>query len=231
MVSTLVARTGLSACLCALVAALLLLSACGSKLPGLREQLKDPDPDKRAAAIQALGEARDTVSVPKIVELLLDSVPVVRKAAAIWLGKMGDRRAAQPLADFYDKEQSKDLQSAALQSLIHLSSYSIDPLIGLLSSIRPAVRSGAAQALGKLRARRALDPLIALLRDRDVGVRKDAIYALRQIGDDRGLDAIAAMVQDTNPDIEGAAERALSGEGYQEQLNRAKRAARRIPFQ
>lgn len=207
-----------------------LVSACGSKLPGLRAQLGNPDPDKRVAAIQALVEARDTASVVKVVELLQDTIPDVRKAAAIGLGKMADRRAAQPLADFYNKEQSEDLQLAALQSLIHLSSYSVDPLIGLLSSIRPAVRSGAARALGKLGAMRAVDPLIVLLHDRNTDVRKDAIYALRQIGDERGLDAIFSLAQDTNPEIEGAAEQALSGAGYQEQLNRAKRAGRRLPY-
>jgi HEAT repeat protein len=208
----------------------LLFSACGSKLPKLRAQLGDPDPGARIAAIQALAEAKDTASVMRIVELLRDTVAVVRTAAAIGLGKIGDRRAAQPLADLCDKEQSRDVQSAGLQALVHLSSYSVDPLIGLLSSIRPAVRSGAARALGKLGASRAVDPLMALLHDRSTDVRKDAIYALRQIGDERGLDAIFSLAQDTNPEIEGAAEQALGGAGYEEQLNRAKRAARRIPY-
>jgi HEAT repeat protein len=209
---------------------LLLLCTCGSKLPRLREQLYDPDPDKRVEAIQTLGEAKDTVSVPRIAELLEDSVPVVRKAAAISLGKMADQRAARPLADFYNREQVEDLQMAALQSLVHLSTYSIDPLIGLLGSIRPVVRAGAARALGKLGAKRAVDPLIALLRDRNTDVRIDAIYALRHIGDERGLDAIASLARDTDPEIARAAEQALSGAGYQDQFNRATRAVRRLPY-
>jgi HEAT repeat protein len=57
-----------------------------------------------------------------------------------------------------------------------------------------------------------------------------AIFALRQIGNRRGLDAIAGAVQDADPDVELEAEKALSGEGYQEQLNRAKRAARQLPY-
>ncbi|MCX6843912.1 MAG: hypothetical protein NTX53_16740 [candidate division WOR-3 bacterium] len=57
-----------------------------------------------------------------------------------------------------------------------------------------------------------------------------AIIALRQIGDERGMNAIATAVQDTDPDVEGAAEKALSGEGYQDQLNRAKRVARQLPY-
>jgi HEAT repeat protein len=217
-------------CLGVFVVELLLFCTCGSKLPGLRAQLGDPDPGVRIAAIQALAVAKDTASVMRIVELLQDTVPAVRKAAAVGLGKMADRRAAQPLADFYNKEQSLDLQMATLQSLIHLSSYSVEPLIGLLGSIRPVVRSGAARALGKLGAKRAVDPLIVLLHDRSPDVRKDAIFALRQIGDERGLDAVASLVQDTNPEIESAAEQALGGAGYQEELNRAKRAVRHLPY-
>jgi len=219
-----------SSCLGVLGVSLCFLSACGSKLPKLRQQLNYPDPDKKIAAIQALAEAKDTVSVPLMVELLKDTLPEVRKEAATGLGKIGDRRACQPLADFYDKEQIRDVQDAGIRALIHLSTYSVEPLIGLLQSIRPVVRSGAARALGKLGARRAVGPLMSLLHDRDTDVRMDAIFALRQIGDERGLDAIASMAQDTNPDIEGAAERALSGEGYQEQLNKAKRVVRRLPY-
>jgi HEAT repeat protein len=213
-----------------LVVSLCFLIACASKLPKLREQLNDPDSDVRIAAIQALAEAKDTVSVPRIVELLQDTVPDVRKEAATGLGKIEDARACQPLADFYDREQREYVQNAGIRALLHLGSHSVQPLIGLLRSIRPLVRAGAARALGELQSRRAVEPLIGLLRDRDKDVRVAAIFALRQIGDERGLDAIASLVQDTDPDIEGAAERALSGEGYQEQLNKAKRKIRQLPY-
>ena len=222
---------GFSSCVCVLVVSLVLLfSACASKLPRLREQLNDPDPDVKIAAIQALAEAKDTVSVPTIVGLLQDSVPEVRKAAAKGLGKIGDERACQPLADFYDKEKIEDVQDAGIRALLRLGGCSVRPLIDLLRSIRPTVRAGAARALGKLHSPDAVDPLIWLLRDRDPDVRMAAIIALREIGDKRGMNAIAAAVQDTDPDVEGAAERALSGEGYQEELNRVKRMARRVPY-
>jgi HEAT repeat protein len=122
------------------------------------------------------------------------------------------------------------VQDAGIRALVHLSTYSVQPLIGLLRSIRPAVRAGAARALGQLGARDAVDPLIWLMRDRDPDVRMAAIIALRQIGDSRGLDAIATAVQDTNPDVETAAEKALSGEGYEEQLHKAKRRIRQLPY-
>ena len=208
----------------------MLLPGCGSKLPKLRQQLSDPDPDRRIAAIEALTVAKDTASVLRIAELLQESVPDVRKEAAAGLGLIGDSRACQPLADLFDAEQREDIQGTAIRALVHLGTHSVKPLIGLLRSSRPAVRSGAAHALGKLQARDAVEPLIWLLRDGDRNVRMGAVYALRQIGDNRGLDAIAASVQDSDQEVERAAERALSGEGYQEQLNKAKRKIRQLPY-
>jgi HEAT repeat protein len=191
------------------VSSVFLFSACASKLPKLRQQLNDPDPDVKIAAIQALAEAKDTVSVPTIVGLLQDSLPDVRKEAAKGLGNIGDERACQPLADFYDKEKIEDVQDAGIRALLRLGACSVRPLIELLSSIRPTVRAGAARALGKLQSPHAVDPLIWLLRDRDPDVRMAAIIALREIGDNRGMNAIAAAVQDTDPDVAGAAEEAL----------------------
>ena len=213
---------------CAFVAILLL--SCGSKLPKLREQLSDPDSDARIAAIKSLAEAKDTASVPKIVQLLQDSVPDVRKEAARGLGKMADERACQPLADLYARETIEDVADAAVRALVNLGSWSVKPLIGLLRSGRAEVRAGAAKALGRLQAPDAVDPLIWLLRAREPSVRVAAVAALRQIGDERGIDAIAKAVESTDPEVESAAEKALSGEGYQEQLNRAKRLTRRLPY-
>jgi HEAT repeat protein len=212
------------------VISFLLLSACGSKLPKMRTQLGDPDPDMKIAAIQALAIAKDTASVLRIAELLRDTVPDVRKEAAAGLGIIGDARACQPLAELFDAEQREDIQGTAVRALVHLGEPSIQPLIGLLRSTRPAVRGGAAHALGKLKAKDAVDPLISLLRDRVPEVRAAAIVGLRQIGDQRGLDAIATSVQDSNEEVERAAERALSGEGYEEQLNKAKHRIRQLPY-
>ena len=66
------------------------------------------------------------------------------------------------------------------------------------------------------------------MRDRDQNVRQAGSRV--SDGDQRGLEAIASAVQDTSQDVERAAERALSGEGYQEQLNKAKRKIRQLPY-
>ena len=141
---SLVLRSASAWCLCVFAVSLVLLtSACGSKLPKLREQLNDPDPDQKIAAIEALAEAKDTVSVPRIAELLQDSVPDVRKAAAARLGIIGDTRACQPLADLFDSEQQEYIQGAAIRALVHLG-----PIQSSRSSVccvLPVPKSGRAR--------------------------------------------------------------------------------------
>jgi len=209
------------------VAALTLLS-CGGKLPTVRAQLDSPDAGVRIAAAKALGEARDPAAVMRLAEHLADSVPDVRKECAKALGKIGDARAAEPLAAFYDREKIEDVADAGARALVQLGDPAIQPFIGLTRSIRPSVRAGAARGLGKLGAREAVDPLIRLLDDQNGDVRIAAVFALRQIGDSRGIEAIAGKVQDNDADVESAAEKSLSGEGYQPELNRAKRIIRRV---
>jgi HEAT repeat protein len=206
------------------------LSSCGSRLPRLREQLSDPDPDVRIEAVKALAEAKDTASVPRFCEMLMDPEPDVRKEVAKGLGRIGDDRAAQPLADFYNRETIEDVADAGARALILLGDASVPPLLSLLRSIKPGVRAGAARALGKLHAHAAVDPLILALRDRDERVQVAAVYALREIADPRGLDAIYSAIQSGDVEVQGAGEEALSGRGYDNQLLRAKKVARQLPY-
>ncbi len=203
------------------------LIGCGPNLARLRAQLKDPDPQKRIAAIEALAVEQDTVAVPLIVELLMDSVTDVRRTAARALGPLGDSRAIEPLAEFYGREQDEKAGAAAQNSLVGLGAGSVEPLVRLLRSVRPEVRAGAAHALGRIGSANAIDGLIRLLGDREQTVRRAAAFALRKIGDSRGLEAVARLV-DTDREIDADAAGALSGEGYEEQFNRARRIARKI---
>lgn len=211
-----------------IVACLLLAAGCGPNLAKLREQLADPDPAKRIAAIEKLVVEQDTVAVPLIVELLSDSVTEVRRTAARGLGPLGDVRAVEPLAEFYGREEDEKAAAAAQKSLANFGAVAVDPLARLLRSARPEVRSGAAQALGRIGSANAVGPLIRLLDDREAAVRRSAVLALRQIGDSRGLEAVARMVGAEGGDIDEDAARALSGEGYEQQFNKAKRIARKI---
>ena len=200
---------------------------CSSGLQEVRKDLADSDPAVRAQAAKVLGEARDHVSVPKLIELLEDSEVDVRKAGARALGRIGDSLSAEPLARMYGREKHEDAAEVAVRALVELGEPSVQSLLRLIRVGGPYVRAGAARALGKLRAKAAVTPLIALLEtDRNADVRIAAVYALRQIGDERGMEAVSRAVQDEDQDVEAAAEKALGGRGYNDQLDRARRVLR-----
>ncbi len=69
-----------------------------------------------------------------------------------------------------------------------------------------------------MRLTRAVDPLIRRLDDPDPNVRRAAISALRRIGDQKGLSAIASKISSIDPVTQEAAAAALSGQGYEQQL-------------
>lgn len=209
-----------------LVVLALFTTGCDSGVRRARQDLAGPDAEKRIQAAKVLGDAGDQVSVPKLIELLADTVPDVRKACARALGRIGDSSAVRPLAELYQGERVATVADAAVGALVDIGLASVDPLIGLTRSYSSNVRAGAARALGKLRSRRAVDPLLRLLEDRDTDVRISAVYALRRIGDERGLEAIARLVEDVEQDVEGAAEKALSGRGYEEQMDGVRRVLR-----
>ena len=201
---------------------MVLLLACGSSVRQARRDLDSPNPSVRMAALRILAKAGDMQCVPDVVVLLGDADPDVRKQAARTLGRIGDERATSPLADLYETEPDDDVRA-----LVRIGRASAETLIELAGSRRPSIRRGAILALGKLRASTAVDVAIWRLKDVDPSVRIAAIHALRAIGDARGMEAIAATAEDGNEDVERAAERALGGRGYQDQLDRARRTARR----
>ncbi len=205
----------------------LIVGGCGNEVRQARQGLTSSDPLRRAHSAKQLGEAGDRVSVRKLIELLEDSMPDVRKASAKALGKIRDTTAVQPLTVMYEKEHYEDVADAGVRALIELGNTSVQPLLRLLRIGRPQVRAGAARALGKLEARIAVDPLIrALETDPHPDVRIAALFALRQIGDPRGLDAVAQAVKDEDMDVGAAAEKALSGRGYEKQMDEVRRALR-----
>jgi HEAT repeat protein len=212
-----------------LAVALIFALGCESAVVKARRDLGSDDPDRLIAAAEVLGKARDKESVPRLCELLEDEDAGVREAMCNALGDIGDERAAEPLAALYVREENREVARGAVRALVDLGRAAAPVLVPLLRHRDPERRAGAARALGKLRAREAVDELIRLIDDRDEEVRMAAIHALRQIGDARGMDAIARALEDPNVGVQEKAESALSGEGYQEELNRAKRLIRSVP--
>lgn len=215
----------------ALVAAALLtcLLACDSSVRRARADLSSPDPEKRIAAAKVVAQAGDNEAVPGLVRLLEDSVPEVRRAAARALGEIGDARAVGPLARIFALDLVPEVARATVRALVLIGPASADTLLDLTRNRKTLVRAGATRALGKLRVAKAVDPLIRLLSDAEPEVRSAAVYGLRQIGDSRGIEAVARLVETDDGKMVDEASEALGGEGYKEQLRRARKLARVVP--
>lgn len=75
----------------------------------------------------------------------------------------------------------------------------VDPLIEALKDPAPGVRSGAADALGRIKDSRAVQPLVAVLGDPNAYVRWEAALSLGEIKDPRAVDALIPALND--PDM------------------------------
>jgi hypothetical protein len=104
--------------------------------------------------------------------------------AALRLGEMGDRTAAEPLVVlFTSPKTSGEIKLAVAEALLKLNSAPVE--VALLASLRhthPDVRRKGAAILGHLKAAWAVQPLGEALRDPVQIVRRTARAALKNIG-------------------------------------------------
>jgi len=79
----------------------------------------DADTRVRLKAIDCLGEARASAATPVLVQTLYlrDSQPWLKQRVLVALGKIGDPRAAKPIADFLERDDKDDIIGTAIFSL------------------------------------------------------------------------------------------------------------------
>ena len=82
-----------------------------------------------------------------------DADPELRERTAITLGRIGDRRAAQPLVDALRDEDALVRERAA-SALAQLAIPPIEPLIAMLLIAIPRFARNRTRALGRLQRRR-----------------------------------------------------------------------------
>jgi HEAT repeat protein len=105
-----------------------------------------------------------------------------RPDAAEALGKLGDRRAVEPLAVALG-ECDIVLQKCAVEALGKLGDpRAVEPLAAMLKDSNWEVQRSAAEALGELCDLRAVEFFVAALRNSDKGVRSTAVAALAALG-------------------------------------------------
>ncbi|MBK9745769.1 MAG: HEAT repeat domain-containing protein [Chloroflexi bacterium] len=131
------------------------------------------------------------------ISFLKDSDSTVRSSAAAALGRLGDKRAIDPLFPLL-KDATDSVRISAIIALGKLGdARALDPLLSLSKDATDSVRISAAAALGKL-GMRALHPLLPLLKDATDSVRISAIIALSDLGDARAIDPLLSLSKDAN---------------------------------
>lgn len=114
------------------------------------------------------------------------------RVAALDLGRLGDRRAVQPLAELAtDHAAALELRLQAARMLGHLADpRSTAPLAGLLDDREAALAAEAAIALGRMFDPRAKAPLRRVVASEDPDVRTRAAVSLGRLRDRAAVPAL-----------------------------------------
>ena len=125
----------------------------------------DADTRVKLKAIDSLGNARASLATPILVQSLYlrDSQPWLTQRVLVALGKIGDPRAAKPIADFLERDTEKKLIGTAIFSLGEIGhESSIEPLSELEGDTKnDRLALLARDAIGKIR-KRQINPEIQI---------------------------------------------------------------------
>ncbi len=168
----------------------------GSPLSGIRTNL-----GSTVTADGALGDPRG-VELDRLIDQLKRNDSTMRAKAASALGRLGDKRAVEPLIAALKDNDARVRMSAALALAALGDKRAVEPLIAALKDEDRRVRSMSAMALNMLGDKRAVEPLIAALKDEDRSVRLSASDALGNLGDKRAFEPLIAALKDTDTDVE-----------------------------
>ncbi len=134
-------------------------------------------------------------AVEPLIKTLGDKDAIVRRTAAIILGKIGDRRAVEPLIKAL-RDKNNDVRLWATRALGEIGdARAVEPLMQALGDKDRDIRSGAASVLGEIGDERAVEPLIKALKHEDVVYVRIVIRALAMIGDERAIGPLVWMFE------------------------------------
>jgi len=180
----------------------------------LQAGLRSSAVNTRLDAIRAAAVPREISAIPYLsgVMLRLDQPTQIRAAAALALGRIGDRIAVGALAEGL-KDPAPEVRYAAALSLGKLPADGVATRLEKVLARDPVwqVRYAAAIALG--RTRKAFvgpDLADALAQDGAWQVRQQAARSLLDIGTPRAAEALAAALRDPEPSVRAAAGSALA---------------------
>lgn len=154
-----------------------------------------------AAALARLGAA----AVTPVIEHLMGGEHQSRLAAAVLLGRLGDRRAVEPLIEALAAADD-GLTAAAAGSLASLGDpRALDALLALFAHQNASVRQAAIAAVNSIGAEATATRVRARLTDADPRVRECAIRVAAYFGFDGSTTGILAALGDEREEVRRAA--------------------------
>jgi len=140
-------------------------------------------------AIEKMGYA----AVDSLMEALQDREGTVRRFAAILLGKLGDRRAIEPLSmSLYDVHH--EVGKASAESLAKFGADSLDVLTKALNHPEMWIRIHAIIGLSQIKDTRVTPLLMQMLKDPEREVRKQVILCLGELKDPRAISVLQQIM-------------------------------------
>ena len=172
----------------------------------------DPDPALRELALNRLAEFNS----PRATEVLqkLATQPSCPFPALARLAAECDPPAIPPLVAQLRPPTAEDEEAAyafttATRALAFMGAPARDALLAAVRDANPAVRAGAAYALGMTGDPRNLEVVLTALRDPDPRVRRAAALGLEMHADMRAVPALLAALRDKDMSVRLAVIRAL----------------------
>jgi len=179
-------------------------------VPALEEAVHDPNPDVRAAALQALRVLAGREAMPNLVRALeADPDAVVRWQAAVELEAL---RAPEALPALQAGLRDRDplVRASAVEALRGVGDPSAVPAVSTrLRDAAIVVRRSAADALGALGDPTAASALGRALRDPDPDVRRLAARSLLTLKTPEASEALARALRDRDPRVRATVIEAL----------------------
>ncbi len=179
-------------------------------VPAAIQMLKTSDDTGKKLAATILGNTGDKRAAEPLVELLqLDMKDKYVKIRTIQaLGNIKDKRAVEPLINILSDKETRGVTIDALSKIG--GNEAAEALITTLKKDKDEIIRGlSAQALGKLKDKKAIGPLIESLSDPHWGVREHSVKALGNIKNERAIEPLIKSLSDNNSFVRKAAAEAL----------------------
>lgn len=160
-------------------------------IPSLTASLKHKNWIIRTGCAEILGDIGDQQALGPLRKTMADSNPLVRKQAAVAVGKI----SPGCLVDTLNHKKARIRAAAARALGERASGEAVRPLISALEDNDITVKGSVIEALGQLRNTRATPYLLELLKHNKRIIREKTATALGQIGDSGAVPALISALK------------------------------------